>query len=114
MLEIFFLVRFARHLSKLAKAKGRSGGWAGLGVAMWFGGEVLGLIVGAAGDAGAAAYLLALVFAALGATAAYFIVKSLRPAEGMLLDPADRSPLPGVFVPTTPDLANPYAPPRAS
>jgi hypothetical protein len=113
MLEIIFLVRFVRHLSRVAKAKGRSGGWGGLGVAMWLGGEILGLIVGGAADAGAGAYLLALLFAAFGATAAHFIVKSLRPADEMLAYTGGMSGE-GVFAPEgPPDLANPYAPPRA-
>ena len=37
MLEIIFLMRFGRSLSKIAKEKGRSGGWAALGVLFWFG-----------------------------------------------------------------------------
>jgi hypothetical protein len=114
MLEIIFLVRFVRHLSKLAKSKGRSGGWGALGVGLWFGGEISGLLVGAMADAGAAAYLVALLFAAVGATIAHFIVKSLRPADGLLelagVQPAGAA----AFVPAgPPDLSNPYAPPRA-
>lgn len=62
-------------------------------------------------DAGAGAYLVALLFAAFGATAAYFIVKSLG-------DQRAPEPLPvaagGVVPPMGPaDLENPYAPPRA-
>jgi hypothetical protein len=112
MLEILFLVRFVRYLSRLAKQKGRSGGWAGLGVAFWIGGEVTGLVVGEVADAGAGAYLMALVFAALGATVAYFIVKSLRPFSET---PALEGALPeGALAPQgPPDLTNPYAPPRA-
>ncbi len=114
MLEIIFLVRFVRHLSKLARSKGRSGGWGGLGVALWLGGEITGLIVGGLADAGAGAYLVALLFAAVGATAAHFIVKSLRPANEMLPYMGGMAGDGGVFVPQgPPDLANPYAPPRA-
>jgi hypothetical protein len=113
MLEILFLVRFARHLAKLAKSKGRSGGWGGLGVGLWFLGEVAGLIVGTLADAGAGAYLVALLFAAVGATVSYFIVKSLRPADGML-ELASAPAGAGPFLPQgPPDLTNPYAPPRA-
>jgi hypothetical protein len=113
MLEIIFLVRFVRHLSRLAKAKGRSGGWGGLGVALWLGGEISGLVVGGLADAGAGAYLVALLFAAFGAIAAHFIVKSLRPADGMMAYARGMGGE-GVFAPQgPPDLANPYAPPRA-
>jgi hypothetical protein len=112
MLEILFLLRFVRHLSRLAKQKGRSGYWAALGVAFWIGGEVTGLVVGEVADAGAGAYLMALVFAAVGATVAYFIVKSLRPFdETAALEgaPPGRALAPAA----PPDLTNPYAPPRA-
>ena len=113
MLEIIFLVRFVRHLSRLAKSKGRSGGWGGLGVALWFGGEIAGIIVGGMADLGAGAYLVALLFAAVGAAAAHFIVKALSPADGMLAL-AGSVPGDGAFVPQgPPDLSNPYAPPRA-
>jgi hypothetical protein len=112
MLEILFLIRFVRHLSKMARSKGRSGGWGGLGVGLWFGGEILGFIVGSLADAGAGAYLVALLFAAVGATAAYFIVKSL-PGEAQEM--ALPVPAVGGLVPPAgpPDLTNPYAPPRA-
>jgi hypothetical protein len=112
MLEILFLIRFVRHLSKMARSKGRSGGWGGLGVAFWFGGEILGFIVGSLADLGAGAYLVALLFAAFGATAAYFIVKSLRGQADEMTLPVHAAA--GVVPPAgPPDLANPYAPPRA-
>lgn len=115
MLEIIFLVRFVRHLAKLAKSKGRSGGWGALGVGLWFGGEITGFVVGELADAGAGAYLVALVFAAVGAIVAHFVVKSLRPADGtMELAAALPVGVGGAFVPQgPPDLTNPYAPPRA-
>jgi hypothetical protein len=113
MLEILFLVRFARHLSKLARSKGRSGGWAGLGVAFWIGGEILGLLVGGAADAGVGAYLVALLFAAFGATAAYFIVKSLRPMDPVMAYAGAPGDGHGLAPQGPPDLTNPYAPPRA-
>jgi hypothetical protein len=78
MLEILFLIWFCRKLSTMAKSKGRSAGWGGLGAAFWIGGEFLGFIIGAVADAGAGAYVLALALAALGAGAAYAIVNSLK------------------------------------
>jgi hypothetical protein len=112
MLEILFLIKFTRHLAKMAREKGRSGGWAGLGVAFWIGGELIGFIVGSLADAGAGAYLVALLFAAFGATAAYFVVKSLggQVAPEPFAVPAGGGALPPVGPP--PDLQNPYAPPR--
>ena len=113
MLEVLFLIRFTRHLAKMAKERGRSGGWGGLGVALWIGGEFTGFIVGSLADMGAGAYLVALMFAAVGATASYFIVKSLG-------DPMQAQALPvgagaaAAMPPVGPqDLENPYAPPRA-
>jgi hypothetical protein len=112
MLEMLFLIRFVKHLSKLAKSKGRSGGWGGLGVGLWLGGEILGFIVGSLADAGAGAYLLALLFAAFGATAAHFIVKGLSPEGEPMALPAT-TPMDASFVAQPPDLTNPYARPRA-
>jgi hypothetical protein len=115
MLEILFLVRFCRHLSKLARAKGRSGGWGGLGAGLWLGGEIMGFIVGTAADAGAGAYIVALLFAAMGATAAYFVVKSLKDERApfeMPLPMTSTGPMTAPAAP--PDLSNPYAPPRTS
>ncbi len=114
MLEILFLARFVRRLAAIAKEKGRSGTWGGLGALLWFGGELFGFVLGAAvtDDLGPAAYLLALVCAALGATAAYAIVKSLRPVDGPYAVPLRASE--AVATSGEPvDVWNPYAPPRA-
>ncbi len=112
MLEVLFLIKFTRHLAKMAREKGRSGGWGGLGVAFWIGGELTGFIVGGLADAGAGAYLVALLFAAMGATAAYFIVKSLGDELQAALQPLPVAA--GPYVPPAGplDLENPYAPPR--
>ena len=64
-------------------------------------------------DAGAGAYLVALLFAAVGATVAHFVVKGLSPADGWMSLESATSAAPGAFVATPPDLTNPYAPPRA-
>jgi hypothetical protein len=114
MLEIIILVGFVRRLAAIAKSKGRSGSWGGLGALFWIGGELIGFVVGAvtANDVGAGVYVLALVFAAIGATMAWVIVKNLRPLneEEALPLPIGASAQP---LPTKPaDLSNPYAPPR--
>jgi hypothetical protein len=110
MLEILFLIWFVRKLSAIAKSKGRSGGWGGLGVAFWVGGEFLGYIAGSMADAGVGAYGIALLCAGVGAVVAYFIVRSLGSTE--MVEPRYGSALP-VGAPAGPyDLSNPYTPPR--
>jgi hypothetical protein len=112
MLEVLFLIYFVRKLSAMAKSKGRSGGWGGLGVAFWVGGEFLGFIAGSIADAGMGAYLLALVCAGIGALVAYFIVRSLGPSE-MMAEARYDAAMP-VHAPAGPyDLSNPYTPPRS-
>src|SRR5262245_3503153 len=108
MLEILFLMWFVRKLSAIARSKGRSGGWGGLGAAFWIGGELLGFLVGASADAGAGAYLVALVFAGIGAGVAYAIVSSLgqEAVVGMADSDGGR-----VYEPPE-DPNNPYNPPR--
>ncbi|HEY8076131.1 MAG TPA: hypothetical protein VIF62_18525 [Labilithrix sp.] len=111
MLEILFLVWFCRKLSSIAKAKGRSGGWGGLGALFWIGGEIIGFIIGAVADAGPGGYVLALLCAAVGAGIAYAIVKSIGAGKawddyGM---PATASP---AYAPPPFDPANPYNAPR--
>ena len=86
MLEILLLIKFGKSLAKLAKSKGRSGGWAALGVAFWFGGEVMGFIVGTAFGLELGAYLFALAFAGAGIGVAYLVVKSLAPMGPALAD----------------------------
>jgi hypothetical protein len=70
VLEIFFVGFLVRKLAAIAKAKGRSGWWGGLGVLFWFSGEILGFMIGFMADLGTASYLLALGLAAAGAGAA--------------------------------------------
>jgi hypothetical protein len=117
MLEVLFLVWFVRRLAAVAKAKGRTGGWGGLGAAFWIGGEIAGLIVGTLAETGAAAYLVALVCAAIGAAVAYFIVKSLPAVSAPREAAGSYAPVPagGPVLPPagSQDLSNPYSPPRA-
>src|SRR5262245_31742632 len=108
MLEILFLLWFVRKLSAIAKTKGRSGGWGGLGAAFWIGGELLGFVVGTAADAGGGAYFIALLFAGIGAGIAYAIVSSLGPDSEQLAPESGDGP---VYGPPQ-DPNNPYNPPR--
>lgn len=109
MLEILFLVWFVRKLSAMAKAKGRSGGWGGLGAAFWIGGEIVGFTIGGIADAGAGSYLVALLLAGIGAVIAYVIVSSLKSETSRYDEPF--APLPVGYGPPQ-DPSNPYNPPR--
>lgn len=83
MLEIILMVSFGKTLATLARGKGRSGGWAALGVVFWLGGEMMGFILGALlGFEGLAAYPFALGVAALGAFVAWMVVKNLPAVAG--------------------------------
>lgn len=78
MLEIFFLVILSRRLSKSARERDRSIGWAALGVVFWISGEFGGIVLGGiVGLEGFAAYPIALFFAGLGAGTAYVILSVL-------------------------------------
>jgi len=105
MIEVLFLVWFVRKLSAMARAKGRSGGWGGLGALFWIGGEVIGFIIGGVAGSGGAAYGLALLCAAAGAGVAYAIVNSLGAADHAM-DGGEDSGNPHY------DPKNPYSPPR--
>lgn len=105
MLEIAFLVWFCRKLASIAKGKGRSGSWGALGALLWIGGEITGFVVGTLGDLEAGSYLVALLFAGLGAVIAYVIVSALK-SETARYDLGV-----GGYAPPH-DPSNPYAPPR--
>jgi hypothetical protein len=46
MLELLIIVKLTTHLTNVAKAKGRSGYWAVLGVVFWILGQLLGAVLG--------------------------------------------------------------------
>lgn len=78
MLEIILIVTMSRKLAEIASSRGRSKGWAALGVAFWFGGELFGFILGGLfGLEGLSAYPIALGIAAIGLTVAWLVVKNL-------------------------------------
>ena len=81
MLEIFFLIWFAKKLSATATAKGRSGGWAALGVCLWIGGELTGFIIGGVLRLGSGSYLTAILSAVVGAVIAWIVVSNLGDAS---------------------------------
>ncbi len=82
MLEILFLIFLTRKIGKKVEEKGRKpGGYKVMLVAFWFGGEILGFIIGGAivGET-LTAYLFALVGAAVGASVSFAIANGLAPA----------------------------------
>lgn len=83
MIEIIVVILLCVTNSKNAKARGKSGGAAvAYTIGLWFGAEILGAIFGMAasgGDESPAIYIAALLFAAGGGVASYFIAKSGTP-----------------------------------
>jgi hypothetical protein len=82
MLEILILWQLCKNIGVKLRAKGRSpGGYQFMLVAMWFGGEIIGGILGVvmSGEAGAVAYLVAILGAIAGVVAAFVIVRSVAP-----------------------------------
>ncbi len=87
MLEILLLIFLTRKIGGICEEKGRkAGGYKFLTVVFWFGGEVVGAIIGAVatdGKGGAMIYILALVGAAVGAGVAFAIANSLSPVNSV-------------------------------
>ncbi len=83
MLEILGIIFFTRHLSSVARLKGRSGWWGGFGALGWIGGEMMGgCIAGCAGVEGLGVYLVAVVGAAVGALLAWALVSLVPTVQG--------------------------------
>ena len=80
MLEILFLIFLTKKIWKIVEEKGRKpGGYKAMLVAFWFGGEILGLIIGmsALGE-GIGMYLIALIGAGIGAGVSFAIANNLK------------------------------------
>lgn len=105
VIEIFFLSWYVRKLSAIATRKGRQASWGGLGALFWILGELFGFVMGAALDAGAATYLMALAFAGIGAFLAHVVVKSLNSTSETVA--TTEHALNPHYNPS-----NPYSPPR--
>ncbi len=76
MIEFFILSALYKKLAAIAEEKHRTRSWGWLGISFWLLGEVLGFVVVGV-DGGGESYVAALVFALIGAGAAYVAVKSL-------------------------------------
>lgn len=91
MLEIIIVVLVSKKIAAMVKEKGRSaGGYVTLFVLLWFGGEIVGAIVGAmmtggqnagAGGIDMAVYVFALVGAAVGGITGFAIASMVSPLE---------------------------------
>jgi hypothetical protein len=106
MLEIIGIIVFCKHLAGVATGKGRSKGWAALGVLFWVLGEIIGGVIGfaVAGD-GFAPYIFALMGAAVGAAIAWVIVSNLSAMQDSMEGMADEHTY------SHADAGNPYSPP---
>ncbi|MCI0490375.1 MAG: hypothetical protein L0229_27595 [Blastocatellia bacterium] len=85
MLEILLLIFLTRKIGEICQEKGhKAGGYKALTVVLWFGGEIVGAIVGAlatSGEGGVMIYILALIGAAVGAGISFAIVNNLSPVS---------------------------------
>ena len=78
MLEIFALIYLTKKNGNIAKEKGHSkGSYIFLTIALWFGGEIIGAIIGVMITEGMGAYIFAFIGAIMGAIISYQIVKNL-------------------------------------
>jgi hypothetical protein len=83
MLEILLLIALTRRIGRMLESKGRaSGGYKVLAVALWFGGEIVGMMIGIllSGRSETFAYIVALVGAAVGAGIAYHLAQEAASA----------------------------------
>ena len=83
MIEILLLVALTRRIGRICEEKGRrAGGFKGLTVLLWFGGEIVGAVIAASsGVEGAGVYLFALIGAAVGAGISVLIANNLTPVQ---------------------------------
>ncbi len=93
MLEILLLRTLARHISEIARGKGRRA-WPFylLLVVLWFGGEIAGFILGATlnetiGGEWWIVYIMGLAGAAMGAGLTFLIVNRLKSLNESFLTP---------------------------
>jgi hypothetical protein len=82
MLEILAIVWLCNKNKANALARGRKpGGFVGLTIALWFGLEFIGILVGMATEMGLGAYVLGLVLAIIGGVISYVVAKNVRPGD---------------------------------
>ncbi len=111
MLEIFLLIWLGKKLARIAGSKGRSGGWAALGVGFWVLGEIIGFIIGAMMGLDLGAYVVAIMMAAGAMGIAFLIVSNLPDLYKM--DEVQPQLMDETYDLTdASDPENPYSPPR--
>ncbi|HLO16486.1 MAG TPA: hypothetical protein VK206_16760 [Anaerolineales bacterium] len=105
MLEILVLIVLTRRIGTIVEPKGyKSGGYKLLAVLLWFGGEILGAIIGAViarrdESAQCLIYLIALTGAAIGGFIAYAIAKARAQAGSPLLTGSiGKLPVPAIIL----------------
>jgi hypothetical protein len=83
MIEILLLVALTNKIGKICEEKGRKAvGFKGLTVALWFGGEIVGAVIGlSSGVEGGGVYIFALIGAAVGAVISVLIAVNLKPVQ---------------------------------
>jgi len=83
MLEILVLFALTGKIGRICESKGRkSGGFKALTVLLWFGGEIVGAVIGySTGGEGIGVYLFALIGAAIGAGISVLIAVNLEPVQ---------------------------------
>lgn len=96
MLELIIVFFLARKVGRIAEEKGRGvWGYRFMAVGLWFGGEILGAMVGMAiHDDPATVYGLALIGAIVGAILSYVIVRNIAPAPMPYYDSGGYGPPP--------------------
>jgi MFS family permease len=100
VLEFIVVYLLGKHNKTVVENKGHRGGkYMGITIALWFGGEILGLIVGLLleGTKGfAVAYLFAIAGAVTGAVIAWLIAKQVPASPMLTWNPTHRTPPDGL------------------
>jgi hypothetical protein len=114
MLEFVIVYFLAKRIGGIVEAKGHSGtGYKWLTAGLWFGGEILGFVIGfsATGPHGdvLAAYPFALAGAVLGAVIAWQLAKQVQVNPSRLWSPNAMTPPSGMQGWAQPDPAQPPA-----
>ncbi len=114
MLEVLIVYFLAKRIGGIVEAKGHSGtGYKWLTAGLWFGGEILGFLIGfsATGPNGdiLAAYPFAIGGAVLGVVIAWQLAKQVQPNPSLLWGPNAMTPPAGMPGWAQPDPAQPPA-----
>ena len=82
MLEILAIIWLCNKNKTNALANGRKpGGFVGLTIALWFGLEFVGVMIGLMTEMGVGAYVLGLVLAIIGGVISYVVAKNSKPGD---------------------------------